>query len=143
MTFGNMIWSITFSTIRSRKRKQHPSVTSTSISLTTTNTHYNHIFIHKISWNFYLFIYLIISDFPKSIAGEVDELKSVGLFLFLDCSSIFSFINLQYSNKPLGRSQYCSLLKETVACNRLCKQEVMGICDEFGSFNEMQLDSGV
>lgn len=79
----------------------------------------------------------------QNVLTEVDELKSVGLFLFLDCSSIFSFINLQYSNKYLGGSQYCSLLKETVACNRLCQREVMGICEEFGSFNEMRLDSGV
>lgn len=73
----------------------------------------------------------------------MDEVKSVGLFLFLDCFSIFSFINLQYSNKYLGGSQYCFLLKETVSCKRLCQQEVMGICEEFGSFNEMRLDTGV
>lgn len=73
----------------------------------------------------------------------MDEVKSVGLFLFLDCFSIFSFINLQYSNKYLGGSQYCFRLKEPVSCKRLCKQEVMGICEEFGSFNEMQLDTGV
>lgn len=71
------------------------------------------------------------------------EVTSVGLFLFLDCSSIFSFIKLQYSNKYLGGSQYCFRLKETVSCNRLCQREVMGICEEFGSFNEMRLDSGV
>ncbi len=56
---------------------------------------------------------------------------------------IFAAINVQDSNKHLNRSRYCSFLRETVACNRVCQHGVMGICEEFGSLNDMRLDSGV
>lgn len=74
------------------------------------------------------------------ISGRAKFYRSL---LVYSSSIFFSRNDFKYSNKFFSGSQYCSLLKDTVACNRLCQQGVMGICEEFGSFNEMRHDSGV
>lgn len=65
------------------------------------------------------------------------------------CSCILLFMHYslflppRVSNKHLNRSGYCSFLRQTVACHRVCQHAVMGICEEFGCLNDMRLDSGV
>lgn len=65
------------------------------------------------------------------------------------CSCILLFMHYSLflppwvSNKHLNRSGYCSFLRQTVACHRVCQHAVMGICEEFGCLNDMRLDSGV
>lgn len=86
----------------------------------------------------------------KRRKGRINLLSEAGLCRYLPvytlgCSFFFFFfasINLQDSNKHF-RSRYCSFLRETVACDTVCQHGVTGICEEFGSLNDMRLDSGV
>lgn len=62
------------------------------------------------------------------------------------CSCILLFMHYSLflppwvSNKHLNRSGYCSFLRQTVACHRVCQHAVMGICEEFGCLNDMRLE---